>query len=161
MGKLLVLVLRVVIALSLAGSLVVQIGIVPALWVDMAGIPLWARINVVTIVVLGVLSMQVFAICVWRLLTMVRRGSVFTPAAFRWVDVIIGTVAAAAAIVFWLAAILAPGGAAPGLVAVIGGFGLVLAGMALLVLVMRTLLRQAIEREAETRALRSELDEVI
>ena len=41
------------------------------------------------------------------------------------------------------------------------GASLVLGGMALLVVVMKMLLRQAIEREDEARALRSELDEVV
>ncbi|MBT2535360.1 DUF2975 domain-containing protein [Arthrobacter sp. ISL-69] len=34
-------------------------------------------------------------VCVWRLLTMVRRGTVFSHAAFRYVDVVTGAVAAA------------------------------------------------------------------
>ena len=35
------------------------------------------------------------AVCVWRLLTMVRRGTVFSHAAFRYVDIVIGAIAAA------------------------------------------------------------------
>jgi len=156
-----ILALRVVIAVSLAGSLVVQVVIVPLLWADLAGVPLGARITLTVLAVAGVLTMQVFAVCVWQLLTMVRRGSVFSPAAFRYVDVIIGAVVGAAVVVFALAALLAAGRAAPGVVGIVGGFSIVLTGMAMLVVVMRTLLTQAIDREAEARALRSELDEVI
>lgn len=156
-----ILALRAVIAVSVAGSLVVQVVIVPLLWADLGGVPLGARITLTVLAVAGVLTMQVFAVCVWQLLTMVRRGSVFSRAAFRYVDVIIGAVVGAAVVVFALAALLAAGRAAPGVVGIVGGFSIVLAGMAMLVVVMRTLLTQAIDREAEARALRSELDEVI
>ena len=158
MAKSTILVLQVVIALALAGSLVVQTVIVPLLWVDLEGEALWGRIALVIIAVLGVLTLQVFAVCVWMLLTKVRRGSLFSPTSFRYVDVIIGAIGAAAALALILAVLLAPGPAAPGVVALICGAALVLAGIALLVVVMKALLRQAIDRDAEARALRSELD---
>ncbi len=161
MGAVTINVLRIVIALSLAGSLLVQTVIVPLMWADLEGAPLWARITLVVLAVLGVLTMQVFAVCVWQLLTLVRRGSVFSEAAFRYVDVIIGAIAAAALLAFALAVVLAVGPTAPGIVGLVCGAALVLGGMALLVVVMRTLLAQAIEREREARALRDELNEVI
>lgn len=161
MGTLTIVLLRIVIAISLVGSLFVQTVIVPLVWIDLEDAPLWARVTLVTIAVLGILTMQIFAVCVWRLLTLVRRGSVFSDAAFRYVDVVIAAIAAAAVLTFLLAVLLAPGDAAPGVVGLICGAALVLAGMALLVVVMRRLLAQAIDRERETRALRSELDEVI
>jgi len=60
-----------------------------------------------------------------------------------------------------LAVTLAPGSIAPGVVGLICGAALVLAGLCLLMIVMRHLLAQAIQREAEARALRAELDEVV
>ncbi|TRY17306.1 DUF2975 domain-containing protein [Tessaracoccus rhinocerotis] len=158
-----IVVLKVVIALSLAGSLVVQAMILPAAWGDLvdADVPTWARVALVSIAALGVLTMQVFAVCVWRLLTLVRRGSVFSEASFRYVNVIIGAFVTAAVLAFVLAVLLAPGGVAPGLVGLVSGAALVLAGIALLVAVMRRLLVQAIATESEARALRSELDEVV
>lgn len=156
-----ILLLKVVIALALAGSVVVQVMIIPAVWRDLEGEVLWGRIALVSIAVLGVLTMQVFAVCVWMLLTRVRRGSIFQTSSFRYVNVIIGTIAVAAVLAFLLAALLAPGEMAPGMVGLIGGAGLVLAGFALLVIVMKALLRQAIEREVEARTLRDELGEVI
>lgn len=161
MGKATILALRVVIALALAGSLVIQTFIVPAIWVDLAGEVLWARITFVTLIVLGVVTMQVFAVCVWQLLTKVRKGSVFSESSFRYVDIIIWTIAAAAALTFAMAVLLAPGPVAPGIVGLICGAALVLGGMALLVVVMKNLLRQAIEREAEASALRTELNEMV
>lgn len=161
MSRLTISVLRVVIATALAGSLVVQTVIVPLLWQDLLGEPDWFRVGVVTIIVLGILAMQVFAVCVWMLLTKVRRGSIFSPASFRYVDVVIGAIAAAAILTFAFAALLAPTDIAPGLVAIIGGVGLAVGGMALVVVVMKALLRQAIARETEAQTLRGELDEVI
>lgn len=161
MDRLTILALRIVIALCLAGSLFVQVVIVPLLWADLENAPLWGRISLVVIMVLGIATMQVTAVCVWQLLSMVRKGSVFSHAAFRYVDVIFASVAAASVLTFALAVILAPGGTAPGIVGLICGISLAVAGAALVVLVLRMLLTQALERDAEAQHLRSELDEVI
>lgn len=158
MGKSTIVVLQVVIALALLGSLVVQTVIMPLVWADLAGEVLWGRIALVTIAVLGILTLQVFGVCVWMLLGKVRRGSIFSSASFRYVDVIIGAIAAAAVLMLILAILLAPGSIAPGVVALIGGAALVLGGMALLVVVMKALLLQAIDRDARANALQSELD---
>jgi Protein of unknown function (DUF2975) len=166
MGKMAVLALRIVLAMVLAGSLVVETVMMPLLAIDlnedfnpdMAHL----RIPVIIILLLGIVAFQVTAVCVWRLLTMVRRGTVFSAGAFRYVDVIIGAAAAASLLTFALGVVLAPGEAvAPGVVLLIGGAGVVVAGIALVVLVMRVLLAQAVAREAEAHHLRTELDEVI
>lgn len=157
----LVMALRVVIALSLLGSLLVQGMILPLVWEDLAGAPELSRTLFVLLVGAGVVTLQVSAVCIWRLLTMVRRGSVFSRAAFRYVDVIIGAILVAAALMAGLGLLLVPGGVAPGVVGLIGGAALVIGGVALLMVVMRVLLAQAVERETEARALRSELQEVI
>lgn len=161
MGKLTILALRLVIALALAGSLVVQVVMMPLVWVDLEGTPDWGRASLVAIVVLGILTMQISAVCVWQLLTMVRRGSVFSRAAFRHVDIVIGAIAAASLLMFLLAVLLAPGDLAPGVVGLVCGASLVIAGVALIVLVLRMLLVQAVARETEAEHLRSELNEVI
>ena len=161
MAKTTIVVLRVVIALALIGSVAVQALILPLLWLDLAEGELWGRILIVSIIGLGVATMQVFGVCVWILLTKVRRGSIFAESSFRAVDVIIGAIVAAAVLTWVLAALLAPGSIAPGVVALIGGAGVVLAGMALLVVVMKALLRQAIDGDTEARALRSELDDEV
>ena len=158
MGKLTILVLRIVIAVAMLGSVAVQALIVPLLWLDLGEYELWGRIFLVSLVVLGVGTLQVFGVCVWMLLTRVRAGSIFSESSFRYVDVIIGAILTAALLTWILAALLAQGSIAPGVVALIGGAGVVLAGMALLVVVMKALLRQAIDREAEARSWRSELD---
>jgi hypothetical protein len=135
---------------------------VPLVWMDLDEAPAGVRLPFVVIVVLGIVTMQVSAVCVWRLLTMVRRGTVFSHAAFRYVDIIIGAVAAASVLTFGLAVTLAPGEAvAPGIVLLIGGVAVIIAGIALIVLVMRMLLAQAVARDAEAHHLQAELDEVI
>lgn len=144
------------LALALAGSLFVQVWMVPLLSIDLeeSGTDAGVRIPALVIVVLGIAAVQVTLVCVWRLLTMVRRGTVFSHAAFRYVDVIFWAVAAASVLVFALAVILAPGDAAPGVV-------LLIVGVALIVLVLGVPLAQAVARDAEANTLRAELGEVI
>lgn len=162
MGNLAVVALKVVLACALAGSLVVQCVMVPLLWSDLDDAPQGVRVPLVVIVVLGIGCLQVVAVCLWRLLTMVRRGTVFSHAAFRYVDAVIAATATGAALTFGLAVVLAPGeSAAPGVVGLICGVSLVVGGVALLVLVLRMLLVQAAETDARARDLQSELDEVI
>jgi Protein of unknown function (DUF2975) len=167
-GNLAVLALRIVIALALLGSLVVQAVLVPLIWIDLDDADASVRVPFVVILVLGVLTMQVTAVCIWKLLTMVRRGTVFSHAAFRYVDVVIGAIASAAVLVFGIACVAAysnrtsPGDeVAPGLVGLICGAALVVGGVALIVLVLRFLLAQAVALDAEAKNLQSELDEVI
>ncbi len=165
MGKLTVLALRIVLALVLVGSLYVQVVMMPLLASDLeefgpdsAG----RHAALVAIPVLGIVTVQVTLVCVWRLLTMVRKGTVFSHGAFRYIDIIFGAVMAASALMFGLAVVLAPGEAvAPGIVLLVCGASLMIAGAALIVLVLRALLAQAVARDAEAHHLRSELDEVI
>ena len=163
MGKLVVRALRVVLAVLLAGTVLIQVGMV---WVLISGsdredgsLPLTA-LRVATI--LGMLSVQVTLVCVWRLVTMVRRGTVFSPAAFRYVDVVIGAIVAAALVWFAVTIINAPGQRDdPGVTVIMGGVGVAVLGVALIVYVLRMLLAQAVARDAEAGQLRAELDAVI
>lgn len=161
MGTVTIFILKTLIAVSLIGSLGVQLLLLPLVWADLAGAPSVARVALVALAAIFVLTLQVSAVCIWRLLTMVRSGSVFSQGAFRYVDTIIGAMAVAALTIFVLAVLLAPGSAAPGLIGLLCGAALVTAGGALLMVVMRMLLRLATQREAEALSLRGELDEVI
>lgn len=160
--------LRVVIVIALVGSAVVQAGIVASLWWGTDEAPNWTTVSFVVIAVLGIVTLQVIAVCVWRLLTMVGHGTVFSFAAFRYVDVMIGAIGTAAVLMFSIAVVARFANhatpedeVAPGLVGLICGLSLVIAGVALLVYVMRTLLAQAVALDSEAKALQSELDEVI
>jgi hypothetical protein len=168
MGNLAVLALRAVIVIGLAGSLLVQCVIAPLLWQDLVEMRAGIRVPLVAIVVLGMLTLQVTAVCIWRLLTMVRHGTVFSRGAFRYVDVVIGAIVAASILTLGIAVVCAysnrttPGDEiAPGLVAMICGAALVIGGVALIVLVLRMLLAQAVALDSRTRHLQSELDGVI
>jgi len=160
--------LRVVIAIALAGSVVVQAVMVALLWLDTDEAPTAIGVSLVVIGVLGVGALQVIGACIWRLLTMVGRGTVFSHAAFRYVDIVIGALATGSVLTFGIAVVArfanhaTPEDAvAPGIVGLICGFALVVAGVALVVYVLRTLLAQAVALDSETKHLKSELEEVI
>ncbi|HEX5613827.1 MAG TPA: DUF2975 domain-containing protein [Acidimicrobiia bacterium] len=157
--------LRTVLAVTLAGSVFVQAVMVPMMAIDLEeSDPDVAHLQIpfAVLMILAIATVQVTVVCVWRLVTMVRRGTVFTPDAFRYVDTVIGATGAAAVLVFALACVLAPGDAVPpGMVLLVCLGSVVAAGIGLVVLVMRTLLAQAISRDTEAHELRAELDEVI
>jgi len=163
MGKLTVRALRVVMVALLAGSLCVQVLVVAQLATDSGdGDLAHLRPPIVVITVLGIVTAQAVMFCVWRLVTMVQRGTVFSDAAFQYVHVVIGAFVAAALLVFALAAVLAPGEAVPpGAVLITGGVGVAVLGVALIVLVLRMLLAQAVARDAEAAQMQAELEEVI
>lgn len=106
------------------------------------------------VTVFWVLCAQVVIVCTWHLLTLVRDDQIFTASSRRWVDTIIGAVAAAGVV---LAAVLLYVGLNaddPGLPVLLT---LLLAGVTvfgLLLVVMRSLLLRAT-------SLRSDLDAVI
>jgi hypothetical protein len=161
MGKLTVHALRAVLVLVLAGTVFVQAMMVLALATkpDDGSLPL-TPLRV--IVILGMVSVEVALVCVWRLVTMVRRGTVFSHAAFRYVDVVIGAIVAAALVWFAVTVVNAPGQREdPGVTLIMGGIGVAILGVALIVLVLRMLLAQAVARDGEAAQLRAELDEVI
>lgn len=163
MGELTVRALRAVLVVVLAGIVFVQALMV---WALVSGsdpedgsLPL-TSLRVMTI--LGMVSVQVIGVCVWRLVTMVRRGTVFSHAAFRYVDVVIGAIVAAALVWFAVTALNAPGQRDdPGVTVIMGGVGVAILGVALIVLVLRMLLVQAVARDVEAARMRAELDEVI
>jgi hypothetical protein len=165
MGSLTVLTLRAVLVVLLAGSVFVQAVMVPLLAIDLEELSAdlaYLRTPFLVIVFLGVVAAQVVLVCVWRLVTMVRRGTVFSPAAFRYVDVVIGAIVAAALLLFALAVLLAPGDPVPpGMVLLMCGGVVAILGVALIVLVLRMLLAQAIARDVEAAQMQAELDEVI
>ncbi|MBT3152615.1 DUF2975 domain-containing protein [Streptomyces sp. CHD11] len=165
MGRLTVLALRAVIVALLAGSLGVQAVLVPLLASDLEGLAeeySYLRVPLLLVVVLIVLTAETVLVCVWRLVTMARQGTVFSHAAFRYVHIVLGAFVAAALLVFALGALLAPGEAvAPGVVLLVGGAGLAVLGIALIVLVLRMLLAQAVARDVEASLMRAELAEVI
>ncbi|MEU9204444.1 DUF2975 domain-containing protein [Streptomyces sp. NPDC048332] len=163
MGKLTVGALRVVLVVVLAGTVFVQAGMV---WVLASGndpedgsLPL-TPLRVCTI--LGMVAVQVALVCVWRLVAMVRRGTVFSHSAFRYVDLMTGAIVAAALVWFTVTAVNAPGQREdPGVSVIMAGVGVAILGVALIVRVLRMLLVQALARDVEASQMQAELDEVI
>ncbi|MEU7833874.1 MULTISPECIES: DUF2975 domain-containing protein [unclassified Nonomuraea] len=163
MGKLTVLALRAVLGVVLVGTVFIQVLMV---WTLISGndpedgsLPL-TPLRVITI--LGMVSVQVAVVCVWRLVTMVRRGTVFSHAAFRYVDIVIGAIVAAAFVWFAVTAINAPGQRDdPGVTVIMAGIGVAILGVALIVRVLRVLLAQAVARDGEAAQMQAELDEMI
>jgi hypothetical protein len=163
MGRLTVHALRAVIAVVLTGTVLTQVLMA---WTLIRGtdpedgsLPLTA-LRLITI--LGLITVQVAFVCVWRLVTMVRRGTVFSHAAFRYVDIVIGAILAAALVWFTVTAINAPAQRDdPGVTLIMGGVGVAILGVALIVLVLRMLLAQAVARDVEATQLQTELSEVI
>jgi hypothetical protein len=109
---------------------------------------------------LEALCLQVVIVCIWRLLTLVQRDRIFTPASLRWVDVIMWTFVAAWLLLAAMAGSLiayiyfTPELRDPGTPAMLTGITLIFAVMVLLIVVLRDLLRQAT-------ALRTDMEGVI
>ena len=161
MGKLTVRALRAVLVVVFAGTLFIQVSMVWALIAKPVDGPLpLTAFRVIAFV--GMVTVQVALVCVWRLVAMVRRGTVFSHAAFRYVDGVIGTIVMAALLWFTVTAVNAPGQRDdPGVTLIMGGIGLAILGVALIVLVLRMLLAQAVARDVEATQMQAELDEVI
>ncbi|MET9296704.1 DUF2975 domain-containing protein [Streptomyces sp. NPDC003077] len=111
----------------------------------------------VTVAIIGVACVQVALIAVWRLLAMVRHGAVFTPSAFRWVDTIIGSSVLATLLAIGvtghlaLAEIPSPDDGMDVVSALAAAIACVGVGsaFAMLVVIMRGLLRKATDLQTE------------
>ncbi|GGS60030.1 hypothetical protein GCM10010270_33460 [Streptomyces violaceus] len=110
-----------------------------------------------TVAIVGVGCVQVALVAVWMLLTMVQRDAIFTPRAFRWVDVIIGASVVATVLALGVAGHLALAeipslddgmDVESALVAATAGVA-VGAAFAMLMVVMRSLLRKATSLQSE------------
>jgi hypothetical protein len=162
-GELVVRALRAVLVVVLAGTVLIQAGIV---WTLVSGSDAedgsfrLTALRVIT--TLGMLTVQVALVCVWRLVTMVRRGTVFSHAAFRYVDGVIGAIVAAALVWFAVTIINAPDQREdPGVTVIMAGIGVAILGVALIVYVLRMLLAQAVVRDVEAAQMQAELADVI
>lgn len=163
MQSIAIAVLRVVLVTAGIGTVVFQTVMVPLIGMDLDEVGADAqRLPVMLVLVLGMVTVQVVLVCTWRLADLAHRGAFFTPPMFRWVDRITWSVGAAAVLLLVLGAVLSPGEAVPpGLVLLLGGAALLVGGLGIVVVVLRTLLAQAVARDVEATMLQAELDEVI
>jgi hypothetical protein len=101
-----------------------------------------------------VVCIQVVVVSTWKLLTLVRRDRIFTDASFVWVDAIVRSIAAAGAVLAVVFLVVGFRADDPGLPLLLFLFCMIIGVAALLMVVMRALLRQAT-------ALRTDMDAVI
>ncbi|MFE7424004.1 DUF2975 domain-containing protein [Streptomyces sp. NPDC057545] len=160
MNHLFIVALRAGIVAAIVIGLFGQIVVVPTTAADEVDrFPPYAPFAApyVTVAIIGIACVQVALVAVWMLLAMVRRDAIFTPRAFRWVDVIIGSSALATLLAIGVAGHLALAdvpspngnmGAISALAAAITGVG-VGASFAMLVVIMRGLLRKATDLQTE------------
>ncbi|WP_413806339.1 DUF2975 domain-containing protein [Streptomyces sp. OE57] len=160
MHRLFIVALRAGIVAAIMAGLFGQIVVIPTTAADEVDrFPPYAPFATpyVTVAILGVACVQVALVAVWMLLAMVRRGAIFTPLAFRWVDTIIGSSVVATLLALGvtghlaLAQIPTPDDG----MEVIGALGAAMvsvgvgAAFAMLMVIMRSLLRKATDLETE------------
>lgn len=93
---------------------------------------------------------QVTLVCVWRLLSLVRAERIFSADAFRYVDVILWALAAAGALIAVSYVVIIASRAVSLSLTLLAILGIVVGiALALLVVVMRGLLRKALELEQD------------
>ncbi|GAA3796252.1 MULTISPECIES: DUF2975 domain-containing protein [Amycolatopsis] len=95
------------------------------------------------ITVFWVLCVQVVIVAMWQLLTMVRKDRIFSEASMRWVNVIVGAIAAGWAVLVAVFLYVGVNADDPGLPLVLFLLVVGVAVVGLLMVVMRALLRQA------------------
>ncbi len=158
MNTLAVNLLRVLLIILLLGTVLAQL-LVPVaasqeavIWPEVA----YLAVPYAVALILVIACVQVALLAIWRLLSLVKSGVIFTRRALRWVDVITACAVVAmvlsAGVLFHLGYVVDAGGPLVGLglpACIAGGLAFVL-----LMVVMRGLLESAI-------ADRTELDEVI
>ena len=105
----------------------------------------YLQVPFLVLAILAVACAQLVLWCVWMLLGMVRSDSIFTGRAFRYVEVIIWAAVAGGVILVSMQVVLGVvvGGGGPGVVLALVGGSLCCLALALLMLVMRGLLRKA------------------
>ena len=151
-------VLRVLLTGGLVVILVLQLAVLPWLSGVMAkDLPgeAYMRWPILILAILGLGCIQTGLVCTLRLLGYTQRGEVFSVRALRWVDGIIGAFLAASLVCLATVAYQSFTVGGPPVWTLLLLSGIVAgAGMALLMVVMRTLLEQAT-------TLRTEIDAVI
>ncbi|MCS5479879.1 DUF2975 domain-containing protein [Corynebacterium sp. YIM 101645] len=145
--------LRGILILGLLTCLAAQIFIPTGLFLGDATAPVPAKITLSIAVVLGLVCIQVAIVAVWRLVSLVRQNTVFSPASFRWVDTVIVAIITASVFVLLAGYVVAEVDDAPGLILVTGVLALLIAGVGLVVYVQRMLLVQATGFSAELEAV--------
>ena len=158
MRRIVIVATKALIVVLFAAIVFVQMVFVPANARSFAAsAPEFAALELPGILLVDALLLcsQVVLVCVWALLSLAASDRIFDNAAFRWVDIIIGSIVAAGLLIIAGLCVLNAASAGGPFTALAGLISLIsAAGLALVVVVMRGLLRQATQ-------LRAELSEVV
>lgn len=161
MHRFFIAVLRLGIAAVLLAGLFGQVLVIPNTAADeVENFPPYEPFAVpyATVAILGVACVQVALVAMWMLLGMIGRKAIFSPRAFRWVDVVIGSSVAATLLALgaaghlMFASIPEPPGQDMALLGALGaavvcvGAG---AAFSMLVVILRGLLRKAADLQDE------------
>lgn len=93
---------------------------------------------------------EVTLVCIWFLLSLVQEGRIFRVEAFRYVDIILGALIAAGAIILLSYIVIVASRAVSLSLSLLAVLGIVVsAALALLLVVLRGLLRKALELEQD------------
>lgn len=149
--------LRVLLVLAFAAALVAQVMSVPGTFAYMARESpdmAYLRWPLTLIWEFWLVCIQIVIVCTWKLLTMVKYDRIFSEDSLVWVDAIVWSIAAAWVVLVGVFLYVGFHADDPGLplllaFAVVGG-----AVLGLLIVVMRSLLRQATQ-------LRTDMDAVV
>ena len=159
----LIIPLRIALVLAFAFALVMQVLAAPGeLMEGLRRAPEYAHLHWPLFIVteLELLGFQVLTVCTWKLLTMIRKDRIFSEESSTWVNLIVRTVFMGwllfAALSVYVVSVIyfTPEIRDPGTPMMLFGILLVGAVVVMLIVVMRTLQRQAT-------TLRGDLDEVI
>ena len=152
-----VLSLRAFLVLLFAILLVLQFLSLPGQFAHMASESpdlAYLRWPLTAVSAIWVLCAQVVIVCTWRLVSLVAEGRIFSVASFGWVDGIVAAFVAAWLVLVGVAAYFGPRATDPSGPLILSFLATVLTVAALLMIVMRALLRQAT-------ALRLDMEAVI
>ena len=148
-----IVVLKSLIAVLLALLLCCQVFVVPAVAAQSAvrySEIAYFEIPGTIVGILFLACVQVVLVCVWRLLSLVREDSIFSDTAFPGVDVSLGAVAFATFLVLVaLIALSLTGFMTPSITLLLVLGVVVGAGLSLLIVVLRGLLRKASQLERD------------
>jgi len=153
--------LRILLALVFAALVAAQIWALPGMVPDLRDPSLeqsFMRWTMLTVLVLGLVCVQVVIVCTWQLLTMVTDDRIFSASSLPWVNAIVAAIAAGwvmllAAFVCAYYFIVDEVSDDPVLPALLLVLLLVGAVVGLLMVVMRALLRQATTLRADLEAV--------
>ena len=152
------LLLRMLLVTTIALLLVAQVIALPATaaqWASRFPELAWLRVPGIVIAIAFIVCVQIVLVCLWRMLGFIRNDGPFSARSLSYITVIIAAIVIADLLIVAALVLLAVGNAANPSVLLLGCFGVVVgAALALLVGVLRELLRKALE-------LQHDLSEVV